>query len=78
MKPFTCRDFSKTLAAAGTAAALTPWRALGANDRVRQVGIRRRSVPVIQEAAELVRSGEQTAQLSLPGTVQTGVNARPR
>ncbi len=35
MKPVTRREFSKTLAVAGTTAALSPWRVLGANDRVR-------------------------------------------
>ena len=35
MKPITRREFTQTLAAAGTGAALSPFRVLGANDRVR-------------------------------------------
>src|SRR5437762_13818469 len=34
-RKFTRREFTKTLAAAGTAAALAPWHVLGANERVR-------------------------------------------
>jgi hypothetical protein len=60
MGPLTRRDFSKSAAVAGAAAALAPSRVLGANDRVRLgfVGLgNRRSTPFCKEAADLLRGG---------------------
>jgi hypothetical protein len=55
MRPITRREFTRTLAAVGTTAALSSFRVFGANDRVRLgfIGLGNRGDQVCQNSFEM-------------------------